>query len=118
MCDMEPQTTPGLPHGLQLTHPAVSMLRAAGEIDTYTGERFREAVAKVVDEELAVVHVDLADVTYLDSAGLGVLAGAHRRLALDGRRLVILNPRDNVYRVFEMTGLTRVLDIARLRGPG
>lgn len=109
---------PPAPHGLELTHPALSLLRAAGEIDSYSGDRFREAVAEVIGDGASVVHVDLADVTYLDSAGLGVLAGAHNRLIQEGRRLVIMNPRDAVYRVFEMTGLTRVLEIDRLLGPG
>ena len=104
--------------GLELTHPAASLLRAAGEIDSYSGDRFREGVSQVVADGAPVVHVDLADVTYLDSAGLGVLAGAHNRLAQEGRRLVIMNPRDAVYRVFEMTGLTRILEIDRYLGPG
>lgn len=105
-------------YGLRLTHAALSLLRAAGEVDSYSGDRFRDAVAAVVADGAAVVHVDLSDVTYLDSAGLGVLAGAHNRLAQEGRKLIILNPRDAVYRVFEMTGLTRVLEIDRLIGPG
>jgi len=106
------------PYGLRLTHAALSLLRAAGEVDSYSGNRFREAVAAVVADGAAVVHVDLSEVTYLDSAGIGVLAGAHNRLAQEGRKLIILNPRDAVYRVFEMTGLTRFLEIDRLLGPG
>lgn len=109
---------PDQARGLQLTHPALSLLRAAGEIDSYSGETFREAVSAAVADGAPVVHVDLAEVTYLDSAGLGVLAGAHSLLAQEGRQLVILNPRDAVYRVFEMTGLVRVLEIDRLLGPG
>lgn len=113
----EPGTSPARP-GLELAHPAASLLRAAGEVDSYTGDRFRDALAAVVADGGAVVHVDLAEVTYMDSAGLGVLAGAHNRLAQEGRRLVIMNPKDAVYRVFEMTGMTRILEIDRYLGPG
>ena len=64
-------------------HASVSdhtVLEIGGEIDVYTAPRLRERLIEMVDAGERHVVVDLGRVEFLDSTGLGVLVGAHRRL--------------------------------------
>ncbi len=59
-----------------------------------------------------VPAVDLHGVTFLDSAGLCVLAAAHRRSVRDGIRLRVLASSRAVVRPMQITGLYDLLDVA------
>ncbi len=51
----------------------------SGEIDIVTAPAVRDALAGAVRQAVTGIIVDLGEVTFLDAAGLGVLAGAARR---------------------------------------
>lgn len=53
----------------------------------------------------SLIVVDLAQLTFLDSSGLGALHEARRKAIEDGGNLVVCNPVPMVRRVFEITGL-------------
>ncbi|MEU4668116.1 STAS domain-containing protein [Amycolatopsis sp. NPDC023774] len=65
-----------------------AVVTVAGEIDLVTAPELDEIVTGVVDESPEVLVVDLCKVTFLSSAGLQVLAGAHQRLGERGLRVV------------------------------
>ena len=58
-------------------HDYYVVCRPAGELDAYTVAQFREALTELADE--SYVLVDLSDVPFMDSAGLGALIGGIRR---------------------------------------
>ena len=97
--------------------PGVVLLRASGDVDAYTAPglraRLHEATEAGGDAELVVV--DLERVTFIDSAGLGTLVGAHRRMRERGGWLRIVRPPPLVARAFELTGLDTVLDMRDTR---
>jgi anti-anti-sigma factor len=53
----------------------------------------------------SLVVVDLAELTFMDSSGLGAVHAARRRAIKDGGTLVVSRPQPAVYRVFQLTGL-------------
>lgn len=57
------------------------------------------------------IQVDLADVRFIGSSGLGVLVELSHRMAQAGRRLVVLGPSPAIRRAFEIAGLGHVLDV-------
>lgn len=76
----------------------------SGELDLATAPELR-ALLDAVDGA-GTVTVDLDTTTFVDSQGLATLTAAKQRL--EGR-LRIVNARDNVRRVFEITSLDSVL---------
>jgi anti-sigma B factor antagonist len=94
--------TTALPGG----HVAVAL---SGEIDIITAPEVRDALAGATSEAVTGIVVDLSEVTFLDAAGLGALAGgAYRARHLPGGlRLVAVPPR--VLRLLNITGLDRHL---------
>jgi anti-sigma B factor antagonist len=89
-----------------------TVVAASGEIDVATAPAMRERLAELVDSGATRIVVDLEDVGFIDSTGLGVLVGALRRARdQDGDvRLVCTNSR--LLKVFEATGLHEVFTIA------
>lgn len=59
----------------------------------------------------AKVIVDLADVEFLTSIGIGLLVTTAKSVANRGGKLVILDPNENVRGVLEMTGIMDIVPI-------
>jgi len=57
------------------------------------------------------LEVDMKEVTYLTSTALGKFVGLHKRVREQGARLVLSNLRDEVYEIFEVTQLHRILTL-------
>lgn len=66
---------------------AVTTARLAGEIDTYTVPDVRAAFERLTIAPDATVVVDLRDVTFLDSSGLGAIIGLYHRVVAGDARL-------------------------------
>jgi stage II sporulation protein AA (anti-sigma F factor antagonist) len=94
---------------LELRHddddPKRSVLAVHGELDIGAAPQLKLAVADLMGVGVRHVVVDLSDTGFLDSAGLGVLLWASRRLHAAGGDLAVANPIDRVRRTFELTGL-------------
>ncbi len=93
--------------------PGVVLLSPSGDLDAYTAPGLRAELHRATDGngDVALVVVDLKGITFIDSAGLGTLVGAHRRMRESGGRLRIVRPPALVSRAFELTGLDEVLDL-------
>ena len=91
--------------------PGVVLLRAKGDLDAYTAPGLRTQLHEATTGDADLVVVDLAEITFIDSAGLGTLVGAHRRMREGGGRLRIVRPPALVARAFELTGLDEVLEL-------
>ncbi len=87
-------------------------LHVQGEIDVATAPQLRDALADLVDGGARRITLDLGAVGFVDSSGLGVLVGALRRLDQSGGRLRIEHAQDSVRKVFEITGLGPMFDLA------
>jgi anti-sigma B factor antagonist len=87
------------------------VLTPHGEIDVATGPRLKESITETLVSGRTHVVVNLLDVDFLESTGLGALIGGRRRaLAVKGSlSLVCRDP--SMLRVFELTGLDRVFAI-------
>jgi anti-anti-sigma factor len=85
------------------------LLRVAGELDPYTSPRLENELESLIRAGARHVLVDLTDVPFLDSSGLGVLLGAARRLGREGFALTGLGLETR--RVLEITGTDRLLAI-------
>jgi anti-sigma B factor antagonist len=91
--------------------PGVVVLRAKGDLDAYTAPGLRAQLHEATAGEADLVVVDLGRGTFVDSAGLGALVGAHRRMLEADGAFRIVRPPALVARAFELTGLDGVLDL-------
>jgi anti-sigma B factor antagonist len=87
-------------------------LEVEGEVDRAVAPQLLDTVlcAGLAYDHHHIV-VDLAAVTFMDSAGLRALAEADRRLRNQCSHLVVANPTKQISRIFELVGLDDQLDI-------
>ena len=89
-----------------------AIVTAAGEIDIATGAGLRERLSELAASGRPLV-VELDQVSFIDSAGLGALAGAAKRAAAHGASLHVACARPQVRQLFRLTGLDRQIPLAR-----
>lgn len=89
-----------------------AVLSVAGNIDTGTEQRFRDALASVLAHGAPRIVVDLSRVAFMSSAGVGVLMGVRRVLADAGGSLVLASPHGEVAQVLSITGVAEVIPVA------
>ncbi len=92
---------------LVAAHSAV--LHFSGELDSAASPGARQAFADLPPG--ARVVIDLSDVTFVDSAGLGTLIGGIRRSRERGGDAAICSPNTRITRVFHVTGVDRMVPI-------
>ena len=88
--------------------PAV-IVTAAGEVDSTSAPVLRQHLDALLDGEVGELTVDLRQVSFLDSAGLCVLATAHRRAVRQDVRMRVLASSRAVIRPMQITGLWELL---------
>jgi anti-sigma B factor antagonist len=88
-------------------------VRAAlgGELDLTTAESLQDQVRTLLEDGATLVRLDLGDVAFVDSTGLGALVQSHRLAGEHEARLELTNVPDRVRRLMEITKLTELLPI-------
>jgi anti-anti-sigma factor len=90
----------------------VAVVRVSGEVDVATCGLLRGRLLRIVtDEGFRGPVVNLAGVRFMDSTGIGVLAGVWRRVAATTAGLALAAPAPPVQRVLDTAGLTKVLPV-------
>lgn len=79
-------------------------------------EEFKNAFERGIEQSAQPLVLDITDLNYLGSEGVGVIASAHKRLSERGRRLIVRNPTQAVARVLMVTRLDNFLEIERTTG--
>lgn len=90
---------------------ARTVVRVAGEIDVYTVPALRDRLDAVIDRGEHDLVVDLSEVTFMDSTGLGVLVGRLKLIRAAGGSMRLVSAQDRVLKVFAITGLDKVFEI-------
>lgn len=80
-------------------------------LDAYAAPSFRDQLSECIAQGHHRIVLDLGEVDFLDSTGLGAIVSSFKRL--DGRgTLVICNAREMVLDVFRLTRMDRVFAMA------
>jgi anti-sigma B factor antagonist len=95
----------------QTSNPDRHVITVSGEVDLASSPQLDDAIISALDSGAKAVAIDLTDVSFMDSSGLGVIVRGLKRcreaeIDLD---LVITNER--VLKVFGITGLDQVIPI-------
>jgi anti-sigma B factor antagonist len=88
--------------GTTVSHPV-------GEFDAFNASEFRAAMEAMTS--LPRLVIDLSGVSFVDSAGLGVLIGATRRVHELGGAVVLAAARPALARILRDTGVSRIVPV-------
>lgn len=87
------------------------VVAVSGEVDVSNADKLRSALDESMQAGMPQIEVDLAQTSYIDSTGIGVLVGAAHRAADSGVSFAVLHPQRNVARVFTMLGVSDELGV-------
>lgn len=83
------------------------ILRVNGEIDIYTCPKLGEALESAAEGKSKTLILNLENVHYIDSTGLGTIAKSALSLSAYGGQIKIVCSKPQVKKVFEVSGLSK-----------
>jgi anti-sigma B factor antagonist len=87
------------------------LFKLRGSLDIATSPTVRAALVDAADQGSKEIVVDLTQLEFLDSTGLGALIGAHRRATEHGGSLRLVVHEGAISRLLNITGLIRVFAV-------
>jgi stage II sporulation protein AA (anti-sigma F factor antagonist) len=86
-------------------------VRLSGELDHHSAEQARIMLDTLLrDVTVSELLLDLSGMSFMDSAGLGVILGRFRKLSMRGGRLIVKGVNPSVDRIFQMSGLYAIVE--------
>lgn len=87
------------------------VFKLRGSLDLATAPTVRAALSEATEKGGHHLIVDLTQLEFLDSTGLGVLIGAHRRAAEHGGSFRLVVSEGPISRLLNITGLIAVFSV-------
>lgn len=87
------------------------IIQIVGEVDLYNAPKVRDAINEYIDKNKLDILIDLDEVDYIDSSGIGVLISSATDIKDIGGNLTLKCNSPNVKRVFELTRLVDFFNI-------
>ena len=89
----------------------VTAIKLVGSLDSTTSPQAQKELAPTLTGGPSVVEIDLAGLTSITSAGLGVLIYASKTLAARGARCFVTNPQPQIQKVFDIVQAARGMSL-------
>ena len=103
-------------------HKNVLYISLDGELDEHTAEYTRINMDRMMTQHVAYrsdsggmtcavmqIVIDLANLSFMDSTGIGVLIGRYKKMKDKNIPIYICNPSSQAERIFKMTGLYQIM---------
>ncbi len=89
----------------------VTTLTLKGRLDLATGAALKEQIRQLFDKEKTCIHLNLKNVEFINSSGLGSLVSLMKEVRLRKGRLTLSNLASYVQEIFEITQLSHIFEI-------
>ncbi|MHB8153214.1 MAG: STAS domain-containing protein [Vulcanimicrobiaceae bacterium] len=87
------------------------VIDVGGEIDVYTSPKVKDVVSGLIDKGTYQLVINLEQVRYIDSTGLGVLIGGLKRVREHGGTVNLVCTNPQIRKIFDITGLVKIFGI-------
>lgn len=89
-------------------HKVISI---SGEVDLYNVSELKKALFSVTDGSYSSVVVDLKDVNYMDSSGIGALVAGQKKMRAHNGKFALINIHDDVLNILKLATLDKFFTI-------
>lgn len=86
-------------------------IKVAGEIDVYTAPELEAVLQPITQQGSHDIHLNIKDVSYMDSTGLGLFVGTLKELNKKNHELYVLGVNSRIERLFDITGLKDLMHV-------
>ncbi len=87
------------------------VISVSGEVDLYNVSELKKALFSVTDGTYSSVVVDLKDVNYMDSSGIGALVAGQKKMRAHNGKFALINIHDDVLNILKLATLDRFFTI-------
>ena len=88
-----------------------TIIEVGGEIDVYTAPKLRDRISELVADGNYKLVIDMENVDFLDSTGLGVLVGGLKKLRAHDGSMQLICTQERLLKIFRITQLAKVFAI-------
>jgi anti-sigma B factor antagonist len=89
----------------------VVILSLSGRLDLNSGGKLKEEIKGLIENEKTSIHLNLGDVEFVNSSGLGALVSVMKEIRLRRGRLTLSDLADYVREIFDITQLSHIFEI-------
>src|SRR5262249_6761564 len=90
----------------------ISVLRPQGRLDNVTGVALDSQISKLIGDGANRLLLNMAEISYVSSAGLRVVLSAAKRMRSVGGQFWLCSLNEHTKEIFEVTGFSRFLNIS------
>jgi len=88
----------------------ILVVSLAGELDHHTANDLRHALEKELDKDIARhILLNLSELTFMDSSGIGVLLGRYRRISAQGGKMAACSLHPHLERLYDLVALSKII---------
>ncbi len=83
-----------------------------GELDHHSAEETRKEIDRTYFEKrLKNIVLDLKNLNFMDSSGIGLIMGRYKNVSDNGGKLYIINVSSRVEKILKMSGILKIVEI-------
>lgn len=90
----------------------ILILKLSGDIDHHSAKELREEIdSQIFLYRASTVMLDLSNIDFMDSSGLGLILGRYAKIKELGGVLVITDPNEGVLKILKLAGTEKMIKI-------
>ncbi|CUH94053.1 hypothetical protein P22_0115 [Propionispora sp. 2/2-37] len=90
----------------------ILIVKIEGELDMHSADQFKRVVDSALDESGANnLLLDLKQVSFIDSSGLGVILGRYKRLSASNGKIVAVHVQPQVANILALSGMLKIVGL-------
>jgi anti-anti-sigma factor len=91
--------------------PLTKVVQPTGILDSIKAEQLRQEISDLVQTKPTIILIDLQDVTFINSAGLGGLVAVFKTVRTMGGQLFLCSINDQLKQVLELSKTNKVFRV-------
>lgn len=85
------------------------------DIDDYCTEKIKRKMDYEIERLMPKkVMIDLSDVNFMDSAGIGLIIGRYKLVNIIGGQIEVINANESIQKIFNMSGVSKLIPVMGL----
>ncbi len=87
------------------------IIEVSGEVDLYNVSELKKALFSITDGKFLSVVVDMSNVNYMDSSGIGALVAGQKKMKAHNGKFALMNIHDDVLNILKLATLDKFFKI-------
>ncbi len=87
------------------------VINVSGEVDLYNVSELKKALFGITDGQNQSVIVDMRNVNYMDSSGIGALVAGMKKMKAHSGKFALMNIHDDVLNILKLATLDKFFTI-------